>query len=532
MLDHNKKAQDDPSQKELKFILELFNSNKLLEANKEVDKQLIKYSKSAILYNILGAIFARQYKLKDALLNYNKSLKINPKYFQAYNNLGACFYEMGKIDEAIQNYKKAIEIKPNHADAHNNLGVTFKAIKNYEKSIFHYKKALEINPSSPITFSNIGNVYRLLGDYEKAINYHKKAIQINPNYAEAYSNLGVSFQLTNEIEKALEYFDKALEIDPDFSEAQHNKSLLMLLNSDFEKGFNKYEWRKKILSVDFYKKNTPKTQEWTGEDLTNKTILIIAEQGVGDVIQFSRYIYIIKENYSAKIIFKVQKKLAHLFSNSGIEIISEEDKIPEHDHHIFLMSLPKIFYSKKKSLPKQINYIAKNENIFLKWKKKLGKINGIKVGINWQGNSSYFGDRLRSIPLSFFETLFTVEKINFINLQKGIGAEQIKNFKYKDKLYDFSSEVDNGKNAFEDTIGILNNIDLVISSDTALPHLSGTLGIKTWVMVPFIPDWRYFLKTDYSPWYEHMKIYRNEKSNNWNKVFDKVKKNLINEFND
>ena len=128
--------------------------------------------------------------------------------------------------------------------------------------------------------------------------------------------------------------------------------------------------------------------------------------------------------------------------------------------------------------------------------------------------------------------MFTVEKVNFINLQKDLGTEQIKNFKYKDKLYDFSSEVDSGKNAFEDTIGILNNIDLVISSDTALPHLSATLGIKTWLMVPFIPDWRYFLKIDHSPWYEHMKIYRNEKSNDWTKVFEKVKKNLISEFND
>ena len=132
--------------------------------------------------------------------------------------------------------------------------------------------------------------------------------------------------------------------------------------------------------------------------------------------------------------------------------------------------------------------------------------------------------------LNFFGQLFTINKINFINLQKGSGVEQIKNFKHKDKLYDFSSEIDNGNNAFEDTIGILQNIDLVVSSDTALPHLSATMGIKTWILLNFSPDWRWFLKLKKSPWYKHTKIYRQDKINKWNSVFDIIKKDLINEF--
>ena len=266
--------------------------------------------------------------------------------------------------------------------------------------------------------------------------------------------------------------------------------------------------------------------------MTNKTILILSEQGVGDTIQFARYLYMLQDKYFVTIIFRTSKKLIHLFSKSKFKVISNDETLPEHDFHKYLLSLPQIFYQKTKNFSRQINYIPKDIKIVAKWRNKLNSIKGLKVGINWQGDKDYKGDRLRSIPLNFFDKLFTIEKVNFINLQKGPGVEQIKNFKYKDKLYDFSSEVDNGKNAFEDTIGILKNVDLVVTSDTALPHLSATLGIKTWLLLPYSPDWRWFLKLKNSPWYEHVKLYRQEEFNKWDSIFDMVKKNLINLINE
>ena len=201
--------------------------------------------------------------------------------------------------------------------------------------------------------------------------------------------------------------------------------------------------------------------------------------------------------------------------------------IPKYDFYKHLMSLPKIYYEKTKTFPPQINFIPKDKKITLKWKEKLNQIKGFKVGINWQGTKTYEVDHLRSIPLNYFKDLFNIKNINFISLQKGFGLEQIKNFQHKDKLYDFSKEVDNGENIFEDTIGILQNIDLVISIDSSLVHLSSTLGIKTFALLHFCPDWRWNLMTNKFSWYNNLKIYRQEEVNKWDSIFSLLKKDLV-----
>jgi len=270
MIVDKKLVQDDPPQEKIKFILELFNSNKLIDAKIKIDKELIAHPKSPVLFNILGAVFVGQNKLQEALENYNKSIKINPHYVQAYNNLGVCLYQLGKITEAIQiyekaikiqpnqadvhnnlgvafkelgekekslkYYQKAIEIQPNHADAHNNLGTAFNELKEYNKSIYHYEKTIQINPKSPIAYSNLGNAYKELGEYEKAIKWYQKAIQINPEYADSYYNLGTVFGELDELEKAISYYSKVIKIQPDHPSANAN----LLFNTCWSSNNNKY----------------------------------------------------------------------------------------------------------------------------------------------------------------------------------------------------------------------------------------------------------------------------------------------------
>ena len=317
-----------------------------------------------------------------------------------------------------------------------------------------------------------------------------------------------------------------MRIDPSHPDVNFSFAMLLLSMSDYKNGLSKYEWRKKLPKNKNKLKNIEGI-EWQGENLSNKTILILSEQGIGDIIQFSRYIYLIEKEYSANIIIKTDKKIAHLFSKSKFKIIFNEDNIPKYDFYKHLMSLPQIYYEKTKTFPSQINFIPKNKKINLKWKERLKQIKGFKVGINWQGSKTYGVDHLRSIPLNYFNDLFNIEKINFISLQKGFGLEQIKNFKHKDKLYDFSKEVDNGTNIFEDTIGILQNIDLVISIDSSLVHLSSTLGIKTFALLHFCPDWRWNLMSKDFFWYENLKIYRQEEINKWDSIFSLLKKDLI-----
>ena len=506
--------------------LQNFKKNNLKDAEnffKEVLNNNSEHLESIFFLGILQAKKKDFNKAKDFFI---KVIQIDSSYIDAHYNLGIVFNELKDFQNSINYYKKAIQIDSNHADAHNNLGLVFYKLKDFQNSINYYKKAIQIDSNNVHAYNNFGN--SLIGLYrtKEAVDYYKKAIEIDSNYIKAHENLGIAFYKLRQFQNAKSYFKKAIQIDPNHPDVNFSFGMLLLSMSDFKNGLIKYEWRKK-LPININKLKNIKGLEWQGENLNNKTILILCEQGIGDIIQFSRYIYLIEKEYSANIIIKTDKKIAHLFSKSKFKLIFNEDNIPKYDFYKHLMSLPKIYYEKTKTFPSQINFIPKDKKITLKWKERLNEIKGFKVGINWQGRKTYEVDHLRSIPLNYFNDLFNIEKINFISLQKGFGLEQIKNFKHKDKLYNFSKEVDNGENIFEDTIGILQNIDLVISIDSSLVHLSSTLGIKTFVLLHFCPDWRWNLMTKEFSWYDNLKIYRQEEVNKWDSIFSLLKKDLV-----
>ena len=204
----------DPAQEKIKFILELFSSNKLIETRKEIDRQLIVYSKSSILFNILGAVLVEQNKPQEAIENYNKSIKINPNYAQAYNNLGVCLHSLGKIEEAIQSYQKAIKIRPRHTETYNNLGAIFKEKGEREKSITYFQKAIEFQPKHADAYNNLGTIFKEKGEREKSITYFQKAIEFQPKHADAYNNLGAAFKELKDYKKSIYYYKKAIQIKP------------------------------------------------------------------------------------------------------------------------------------------------------------------------------------------------------------------------------------------------------------------------------------------------------------------------------
>ena len=242
----NKIQLNDPPHKEIKFILELFNTNKLIAADKEINKKLIKYPKSSVLLNILGAVLSEQNKLKEALKNYNQSIKINPNYFQAYNNLGACMHKLGKINEAIQNYQKAIEIQPNHADAYNNLGVAFKELGEDSKSITQYQKAIEIQPNHADAYNNLGVAFKELGEDSKSITQYQKAIEIQPNHADAHNNLGTVFKQLKEYKKSIYHYEKTIDIKPNSFVAYSNLGNAYKALGDYEKAIG---WHQKAMQI-------------------------------------------------------------------------------------------------------------------------------------------------------------------------------------------------------------------------------------------------------------------------------------------
>ena len=218
----SKKVEDQINREKIKIILKLFNLNKLIEAKKEVEKQLITNPNSFVLFNILGAVLAAQNQLEKALISYKQSIKINPNFFQAHNNLGVCLFRLDKIEEAILSYQKSLEIQPEQADANNNLGIAFGELGNYDKSLEFFKKAIKINSNHADAHNSIGTEFKRLKDYKKAVNHYREAIKINPNFVEAYSNLGNVYKVLNEYDNAISYNKKAIKINSRYAEGYFN----------------------------------------------------------------------------------------------------------------------------------------------------------------------------------------------------------------------------------------------------------------------------------------------------------------------
>jgi len=292
-----------------------------------------------------------------------------------------------------------------------------------------------------------------------------------------------------------------------------------------EKGFEFYEYRKektepKEKTLEVRKKLNP--IEWSGENLDNKKILIISEQGIGDNIQFFRYLFSLKENYKCEIVFYTDKILEHLFKNSPFQIITDLKDEKDIDYFQNLLSLPGIFYKKNKFLQSPINYINFDNKKSLFWKNKLEKFKKPVIALNWQGSKDFLFDDERSIDLINFKNILNINKYSFISLQKNFGSEQIDKYNFSNLIYDFSNEIDINGKAFEDTIHILININLLITSDTALAHLAGTMGIKTYLLLSYNPEWRWFIEIQKKCFYPEIKIIQQKEYGNWKGVFKQL----------
>ena len=266
---------------------------------------------------------------------------------------------------------------------------------------------------------------------------------------------------------------------------------------------------------------------WLGkEDLKGKTIFLHSEQGLGDTIQFCRYANLVNE-LGAKVILEVQKPLLHLMTTlTGVhQLVTKGDKLPEFDFHCPMLSLPLAFKTSIQTIPAQVPYLSIDIQRVEKWKNYLGET-GFKIAISWQGSTGKV-DEGRSFPVSLFEEISKIEGVRLISLQKHAGTEQLSNLPEGMKVEHLPNDFDEAENSFLDSAAIMKNVDLVISSDTALTHLAGALGVRTWLPLKFIPDWRWLLARTDSPWYPMHSIYRQKEVNNWQSVFQEMKNDLI-----
>ena len=472
-------------------------------------------------YNI-GNAFKTLGKLEEAIAAYNKAVSIDPDYVKAYNNLGNSLRERGKLEDSIDAFNKALTINPDYAETHNNMGITLQEMGKLQEAIEAYNKAVLINPKYAEGYNNMGNTFRNQEKLEESIGAYSKALSINPDYADAYNNMGNSLREIGKLEEAIEAYNKALSIKHDYADIHWNLALINHLRGNLIDGCELYEYRLKKEEITVRPART--RFKWDGkQSLRGKHFLVYEEQGLGDAIQFCRYLPLLEEK-GAKVSFKVKSKLHQLLGTlkTKADFLSEMPSDGMIDFESPLLSLPYLFGTTLSTIPGKSPYLYAQEDMSKTWKKTLSE-DTFKIGICWQGSKRPL-DIGRSFPLSLFEGISKIPTVELINLHKGEGNKQLEEISFL--LTTLGSQFDSGPDSFIDTAAVMMSCDLIITSDTAVAHLAGALGRQTWVVLKYIPDWRWMLDRTDSPWYPTMKLYRQKIRGEWIDIFKKMEKNL------
>jgi tetratricopeptide (TPR) repeat protein len=482
-------------------------------------------SKLIQITNLLkkGAELNQQGNFEEALIAYDQVIIIKPDDAEAYYYRGMILCQVDRFEEALISFDQAIVINPNHAGTFNNRGVALKELSRFNDAIDAYNKAIAIEPTDAHFYYNRGYVLQKCNHFNEAAVSYEQSIAIKPDYVDAYNNLANTFREIKEFKKAFANYDFVIALKPDHADAHFNKSLLLLLIGNYEEGWRFYEWRWKqkynINSLRIYKQPL-----WLGnESLTNKTLLIYMEQGLGDYIQFIRYALLVQK-LGVKVILEVPSILISVVATlkGQFTLVETGKPLPDFDYHCPVASLPLAFKTTLKSIPGELPYLYANENCKKKWGKKLGKKTITRIGLVWAGNPDHTNDYNRSLLLKQFSSLLTLP-FEFHSLQKDlreVDAQTLIDFpdlyQHQDELHDFS-----------DTAALIDAMDIIISVDTSVAHLAGAMGKKLWLLLPYLPDFRWMLDREDSPWYPCAILYRQKKINDWDSALEKLKADLL-----
>jgi len=499
-------------------------------AVKSFEKALVIKPDYAKVYCNLGVSLKKLGHLDAAVKSFEKALVIKPDYAKALSNLGATLQELGQLETAVKRYKLALVIKPDYAKAHYNLGVTLHELGQLDAAVKSYEQALTINPDYAEAHYNLGSVLNELGQLDAAVKSYEQALTINPDYAEAHYNLGNTLKELGQLDEAIKSYEKALAIKPDYAEAKLNLSLAQLLTGNLQEGWKNYQWRWTL--KDFDPKRSNSTFPWEGSPITNKILFVYCEQGIGDEIMFSSCIPDLIAQQPKLLIIKCDARLKALFNRSFPQvIIQDKNKQKDHiysleneniDFHVPMGDLPKYLRPNINAFPTTPAFIKPNIELHNKWVNRFNDIGtGIKIGLSWRGGSKANEKKSRSTTLQLWEPILQ-SGAHFVNLQYGDCSHEINQIHKATgiTIHDWP-DADPLKN-LDNFSAQIAALDLVITIDNSTAHFAGALGVPTWVLLPFNPDWRWLLNRDDSPWYPSIRLFRQQESGNWTPVFNEV----------
>ncbi len=475
----------------------------------------------------LAAIRRYQNRLEESLDLLQRAVICNPDSADAHNSLGNTLNSLGRGEESIGHYRRAAALRDNFPEAHLNLGNTLKSLERFDEAIAAYRAAIALNPRYAEAHSNLGIVLARLNRLGEAIASFNTAIALDPGLQMVYNNLGTSLTALNRHEEALRCFQGARRLQPDSPELAFNESVVHLAMGDWERAWPDYEARWRVLDLKL------KTREfaqpmWDGTaDIAGKTILLHAEQGLGDMIMFSRFVPLVVER-GARVVLEVQKPLAELMrAMPGVaEVLVYGDALPDFDLHAPCGSLPFLFGATPQNIPSRTPYLYPPEESESAASLHRPADSRPLVGVCWAGNPSYPNDHNRSIPLSIFERLFEVPDVHFVSLQQNLRPGDDSILARFDNFENIDLTSDRKGKGLADTAALISKLDLVITVDTVIGHLAGALGRPVWILLPYGAYWVWLRDRTDSPWYPTATLFRQNQVGDWPSVLERVSSQL------
>ncbi len=534
----------------LKNLAEVLIKLKRYQAAVDVlNKAIAMNPTSALLLFKYGLALYHLERNEEAGACFDRILSQDPNHFNALLGLGRVLLRQPTMrEEAVVVWRKLTEAQPTNPAILNNYGSVLKNSKEEAQAEEVLRRALLVAPEFLPAVCNLGIVLAAQGRYEAARDCFRKGTAMesnrsadseidlegentNPNLIDeltrkkysciAYSQLAMIENILGNFAEAEVAIARALKIDPEHADSHMIRAFLRLQQGDFLNGWREHEWRKRSI-------NGPRefpVPEWKGESNLGQTVLIHAEQGLGDTMHFVRYAKLVKQRVG-KVVLLTPRPLAKILRSCPEidEVVEDVDHLPPYDRHIAMMSLPFVFQTTLETVPSEVPYLHAAPHLISEWRRRLKEFEGVRVGIVWQGNRAYGFDRDRSIPLRAYKPLSEVDGVNLISLQNGYGLEQLDNLEFKVTRF---RGVDEETGAFMDTAAIIMNLDLVISPDTSATHLAGGLGRPVWLAKGFYADWRWMSDDrETNPWYPNVRLFHQKVRGNWEPVFQRMAEEL------
>jgi tetratricopeptide (TPR) repeat protein len=495
----------------------LHGAGRLQEAEQIYRQVLAAVPAHADALHMLGVLASQCGQPQAAIACIDQAIAIKPSDAMFYVNRAAALLALRQFDAALAACREAVRLKRSCAEGYQVMGHVLSDLGRPEEAIVAYRDALRHKPGLLDLYNNMGLALRQTGRLEEAVVALREAVRRAPTDTSARGNLGGVLKELGRLTEAEDCYRAALRVDSEDAVLHWNLGVVALLAGKFDVGWEEYEWR---FRAGAYIPPCSRPQ-WNGEDLAGRTLLIRAEQGMGDTIQFCRYVTLAAAH--GPVVFEVQRGLRCLMRGvlDEARIVTVGDVLPPFDVWCPLLSLPHLLGMQAPLPP----YLQAKPDRIAAWRDRIGT-HGRKIGIAWQGNPTAAAEWGRSIPLREFLPLARVPEVRLISLQKHHGLEQLAAAPEGLRVETLGEDFDAGPDAFLDTAAVMQCLDMVITSDTSVPHLAGALGRPVWVGLQHVPDWRWLLEGEDCLWYPTMRLFRQAKRGDWGNVFSRMAASL------